>query len=98
METTVTFTKSADGLYVSGEVKVGGSFAIHAERTAPGNFHIMQRSTAQGRFAPSALPVALGSNAGRVIDWQFPVALPLTIRIESESEITDCKIVTADEQ
>lgn len=98
MEKTIELTKGKNGNFTSAEVKVNGSFAVHAERTAPGSFHIYQRSTSAGRLAPSVLPASLGCNQGSTIDWQFPVVLPMTIVIESESEVTDCKIVTADEQ
>lgn len=97
METQLTFSRDYRGRYVSNEVAVGGSFALHLERTDGGWLDIFQRSTSSGGFAPCALPAALNRNQGRTVDWQFLTALPLTVRIESESEVTDGKIVTADE-
>lgn len=90
---TLSFTNNGDKWVA--EQQVNADFALHIERKAGGGFWIYQRHGASGGFMPCRLPSEL-VRPGQVIDWTFSHGIyPVTIRIESETEVTTATLTEA---
>lgn len=77
------------------EQQVNANFALHIERKAGGGFWIYQRHGASGEFMNCRLPPEL-VRPGQVVDWTFLDGIyPVTIRIESETEVTTATLTEA---
>lgn len=90
---TLIFKQEGDKWVV--EQQVNADYALHIERKAGGGFWISQRHGESGLFIGCTLPIQL-QRPGQAIDWTFSHGIyPVTIRIESETEVTTATLTEA---